>query len=531
MGQRGTRIVLSLLLALAAAGGTAGAAADPPGAPGGAAVQTPEGTAAHAGRWIVDAEGRVVVVHGVNMPAKLPPGHALALRFDDDDAAVLAEAGFNAVRLTVERYIVAPAPGVFDDTSIDALVETIRVLDRHGILTLVDFHQDQYGPVFFDNGYPEWMTMTDGLPNLYQVGFPAQYLVNPALNRAFDHLWANDVGPSGRPLQEDDAAILAHVAERIAGEPGLLGYEIINEPWPGTVYPTCVVPVIGCPLFDRGPLSTYYERTIAALRDVDPVHLIWYEPLSTFNQGAPTAVVPPSDPALGFAFHVYSLCGLLDDLDAPVPLGSACVPENEIVLANAESHAEASRNALFATEFGATMDTAVLTDQLRQFDDHRMSWMFWSYTRYLVALEGDGGLAPATAPNLNDAMLDTLVRPYPQLVSGTPTSWSFDPATDVFTLRYSPARADGAGAFPAGSETAVAVPARQYPGGYQVTVTGAIVTSAANAPVLRLQSEPGSGPITVTVAPAGAPPSPGEPCPRLVRGLPHGSVLCRLGRP
>ncbi len=74
------------------------------------------------------------------------------------------------------------------------------------------------------------------------------------------------------------------------------------------------------------------------------------------------------------------------------------------------------------------------------------------------------------------------------------------------------------------------MPARRYPGGYQVAVTGATVASAADAPVLRLLSSAGADAITVTVSPAGSTASPLSPCPRLVNNLPLGGVLCSLAR-
>jgi len=155
----------------------------------------------HAWRWMIDSEGRVLITHGVNMPSKSLPAYPAALGFDDDDAALLVRLGFNTVRITVERYAVEPKAGQFDPTYVSHIADTVRLLARYGILTLIDFHQDDYGPVFFDNGYPDWMTVTDGLPNLWFSPFPTQYLDNPAQNRAWDHLWANDPGPDGKPLR------------------------------------------------------------------------------------------------------------------------------------------------------------------------------------------------------------------------------------------------------------------------------------------------------------------------------------------
>ena len=59
---------------------------------------------------------------------------------------------------------------------------------------------------------------------------------------------------------------------------------------------------------------------------------------------------------------------------------------------------------------------------------------------------GDEKKDPAKPPegdNLKTAKLGVLVRPYPQLVAGTPQSWKFDLAAKTFTFAYSTARAGG----------------------------------------------------------------------------------------
>jgi len=503
------------LLAVAGSSFAIAAQSAGPTPPADSAVVAPSVTLAHAGRWLVDDTGRVVVIHGVNMPSKWAPAtYPAALNFDDDDAALLAASGMNAVRLTVERYAVEPKAGQFDDAYVDHVGDTVRLLAEYGIRSLIDFHQDEWGPVFFDNGFPDWMTMTDGLPNAYQVGFPAQYFLNPALNRAFDHFWANDVGPSGRRLQDDDGAMLARVAGRLAGEPGLIGYEVINEPWPGSQYPTCIVPAVGCPVFDKGAFSAYYAKVIPMIRAADPQHSIWYEPVTTFNQGVPTSVVPPKDANLGFAFHDYTPCGDYSGAapqGAPMPPNAVCQPFDENVMTNAESHSAATGSALLETEFGATHDTAGIAHQLDVFDEHMIPWMFWSYTNYVVAVNGDGSLKPASGQNVNSAMLTTLARPYPQLISGTPAGWSFDTATKTLSFRYSRSRASGHGVFGAGSETDIAVPRIAYPDGYLATVTGGSVVSSADAPVLRVQSEAST--VSVTVTPSTAVAAANSDCP------------------
>lgn len=445
----------------------------------------------HDGRWLVDASGRVVVIHGVNVPSKSLPAYPSALGFGDDDAQLLASSGFNAVRLTVERYAVEPKPGTFDDAYLDHFKQTIAILARHGIVTLIDFHQDEFGPVFYDNGYPDWMTVTDGKPNNYKVGFPLQYLQNPALERAFDNLWANARGSDGKPLQTDDAALLSHVASHFAAVSGLVGYELINEPWPGTPFSTCFAKGVGCPTFDGGPYSAYVARMTTALRAADATHMIWYEPLVMFNYGVPTSTQAPSDPRLGFAFHDYPSCaGTSPD----------CVSQHALVVTNALNQSKKTGDALLETEFGATTDTAGLDSQLAVYDQHMIPWMFWSYTRYIDALTPQGSLKTAVGASVNTAMLTTLARPYPQLVSGTPLAWTFDPTTKHFTFRFTTDRTDGHGTFGPDAETDIAVPAVQYRAGYRVSVIGGRVISAASARTLRVQGHAGAHLITVNIA-------------------------------
>ncbi|WP_293058778.1 hypothetical protein [Mycobacterium sp.] len=105
--------------------------------------------------------------------------------------------------------------------------------------------------------------------------------------------------------------------------------------------------------------------------------------------------------------------------------------------------------------------------------------------------------------NIYNAAQVTLSQPYPQAVAGTPDSWSFDPATKTFNLSYSTAMADGSGEFSAGSQTTISTPTIEYPNGYQVSVTGGQVVSAANAARLVIASNPNADNITVTVSPAG----------------------------
>jgi endoglycosylceramidase len=196
-----------------------------------AAPQPPFG---HAGRFITDSTGRVFTTHGVNLVYKVPPHEPSVSGFGDDDAAFLEREGFNSVRLGVIYNAVEPSPGVYDGVYLAKIAATTSIVEKHGITPLLDFHQDLYNERFQGEGWPDWAVLDDGLPAQPQTGFPGNYLVQPALNRAFDNFWANATGPGGVGLVDRYAAAWKHVAETFSGDPGVLGYDLLNEPWPGT---------------------------------------------------------------------------------------------------------------------------------------------------------------------------------------------------------------------------------------------------------------------------------------------------------
>jgi endoglycosylceramidase len=453
----------------------------------------------HAGRWMTGADGRVVILHGVNMVYKRPPYAPDAVGFGDDDAAFLQSEGYNTVRLGVIYKGVEPRRGVYDDAYLARIRDTVDTLARHGIVSLLDFHQDLYNERFQGEGWPDWAVIDDGLPAQPQQGFPANYLVMPALQRAFDHFWNNDDG-----LQDSYAAAWRHVAERFRDVPAVLGYDLLNEPWPGTAWQQCANPA-GCPAFDA-TMTTFIKRTIAAIRTVDPTTLAFYEPNVIFNDGAKTNVGDTGDAHAAMSFHDYCLTS-----DAGGP-DQDCDTLDDMVFANADAHVGQTGDTLLLTEFGATTDPKTLTGMTDRADRFMVGWQEWHYCGCNdPTTSGPGNkqalvIDPSKPPegaNLDTGKLKLLSRPYPQVVAGTPASYAFDGASRTFKLAYTTRRADGKGSFGPGDETEVAVPARQYPSGYAVAVQGAAVRSAAGAATLRIAACPGAGRVAVTVTPGG----------------------------
>jgi endoglycosylceramidase len=465
----------------------------------GSAQARPQLPIGHTGRWLTDARGRVVVVHGTNMVYKIPPYDPAAVGFDNDDAAFLARIGFNAVRVGVIWKGLEPEPGVYSAAYLARIAATVRVLARHGILSLLDFHQDLYNEMFQGEGAPDWAVLDAGLPNP-KLGFPGNYLGNPALQHALDAFFSNALGPGGVGLQVRFAGAWLDVAQRFRHAMSVLGYELFNEPFPGTTWELCASPV-GCP-FDA-ELTAFYRRVRGAIRGADEHTLIWYEPNVLFNDGAGTAVGGLGDGRAGFAFHDYCLT----EPETGSPQG--CDTFDNLVFANATGHVARTGEALLMSEFGSTTDTAYLLTMLRRADREMVPWLEWSYCKCGSPTDtGEAGIVrdPAKPPrgsNLIAATLRALVEPYPQVIAGTPLAWGYDERTSSFTLSYSTARASGNGRFGSGSETEVAMPPLVYARGYSVQARGAAIVSKADAALLVLAACPGVRTIAVTARPGG----------------------------
>jgi endoglycosylceramidase len=474
----GTGRLVALLLGLALI-----AACSDSRAPGSSAA-----TFAHAGRWLTDEQGRVVILHGLNWMDKTAPYLPSAIGLDGDDADFLRDQGFNAVRFGWMLTGLEPRPGEYSDTYLEALVRETRVLTSRGIAVLIDLHQDQYNERFHGQGFPDWAVLDDGLPANPDRGFPGNYFSNPALWRTFENFWANRPAPDGVGVQDHVAEAWRRLAERFRGEPGVIGFDVMNEPFVGSVFISCTKPQ-GCAAFEREELAPFFRRVLAAVRSVDPDRLVFYEPVSIFNP--PTHLGPIGDGDTGFSFHVYA-----GDEDA--------------LFSNADREAASDGGVPLLTEFGSTAHTDAIVRVAGIADRYRIGWLEWTYfsngvtdTAGTPSLVLDPRLPPGGS-NVDPDQLEALARPYPQAIAGTPLEFGFDPQTRAFHLVYSTARADGGDKFQDDTETVIAVPSAQYPTGYAVEVDGGAVRSSPDDGLLRVVACPSAMQVMVRVAPEGA---------------------------
>jgi len=461
------------------------------------------------GRWLVDPQGRVVLLHGVNLVWKnapyVPPDAPEG--FHAADADWLAEHGFNSARIGVLWVGVTPdAPGVVDRDYLEAWDRVIDLLAARRIWMLFDFHQDMLGPLYQGEGVPEWvveqvrgpLTDTLGTPSL---GFPFNYFT-PQVSEAYDRLWAD----TGHVRDGFRDAWMA-VAQRWKQQPYSMGYNLMNEPWSGREFTLCLVPLIGCPSHDARELQPFFEHALAGIRTVDPHNLVWFESEPQGSSiGTPKGYAPvEGETQLGYSFHYYCPLGALTQalqlglLDA-LPVSATCEVFNDSSMRAARAQAEHMNAVELLTEFGATDDLAMLRQTTAAADARLIGWQYWQYKNWsdpTTTSQGSGaqGLFADDA-DLGSAKQDKLrllVRTYPQATAGIPLALSFDPDSGAFRYRYQPRAARG--------PTQIYVPlALHYPNGYEVTVSGARVVSQPDAGMLELENLEGATEVVIEVS-------------------------------
>jgi len=476
-----------------------------------AAEAAPRGPLSHDGRWITDKRGRVVILHGWNMVYKVGSYRPADTGFGANDMRFLRRHGFNTIRLGIIQKGVEPKlPGAdgkprYRGGYLRSIAKTERQLSRHGIFTLLDVHQDLYNERFQGEGFPDWAVLGDAatLPAEPQQGFPANYLGMPALNRAFDHFWTNDSDAAGRPLHDSFAAMWREIARLFRGRRNLVGYNILNEPWPGSQYPSCASNA-GCPAFDATFLQPFTETVIDAIREVDSKTLVWYAPLLLFDFGADTSLADTGDENAGFAFNMYCLGEVFPDQVGTI--GDAeCDTGYDLTLQNAEDQTDETGDALLMTEYAATQDIPTIARVTELADEAMIGWQQWHYCDCddptttgtgIQSLVSDPS-KPPRGKNVSRRKLKISSRPYPRAVAGTPTSYEFDPESRAFDLTYATETPTGK-KLRRRTRTEVFMPPIHYRRGYDATVSGARITSKPDARVLKLKRKRKSAEVTLS---------------------------------
>lgn len=378
-----------------------------------------------------------------------------------EDLQQLQSLGFNMIRLGVMWPGLESRPGVWNHTYLEEVRKLIVEASRYGIYTLLDMHQDMMGPKFCGAGIVDWLAnysgWIQGFPrpiklqpfNVDERGYPSdadcdslQPWILGQFSYAVCHAFQDLYEEPGRTLW---ARAWWQIANATKDSPGLLGYELINEPSIGAITGNPLRWYLGWPPNSEAyNLQPAYDVVAKAIRSVAPDSLIFFEALlfttpETGFEHAPGGKEFANRSVL--TFHHYTLYGNWPTIE-------------ELVWARAIA-ADRLGTGLFASEIhrpckGVLWPCEPLQDvdwkhRSKALDDYAIGWSLWELKPYCIKETGWGSCHRSGVGEVNyfvtqdggpDVELQKAVsRPYASVVGGWLLTLRFDPETAIATIK------------------------------------------------------------------------------------------------
>jgi endoglycosylceramidase len=240
------------------------------------------------GTRIVDGQGRTVLLRGFNSDALLEEGVRHA-GLDPSDAKLMRREGFDVVRLPIAWSRLEPRRGTIDPGYLEQVAQTVAMLERHGLYSVLEMHFLDWGPRFGGSGAPRWAALPLVPVAEWWPWESWRKHLSPAVNAAVTYFWLSP------DWQADFEMTWRAVAARFRDDAGVAGYDLVNEPHPFPLPPR---------LFEEHWMWPLYARTVSAIGTVDPNHLLIVE--GTLVGDLPTTVRPLRAPDLVYSPHLYT---------------------------------------------------------------------------------------------------------------------------------------------------------------------------------------------------------------------------------
>ncbi len=427
---------------------------------------------------LVDELGRERIFNGINMVYKGKENGDGTKDYKpdwtDETFASFKKFGINIIRLGLIWDAIEPECGKYYDEYLDMMVSYAEMCEKYGIYYYLDMHQDLYSARFSD-GAPDWATITDSYKYREPKFIWAEgYFISKAVHRACDNFW-NNTPINGRGLQEHYCDMWKHVAEKFSGRPGLLGFDVMNEPYPGTdggkAFRQIVKGGIETVVFsgkvkrikaikniikgedkftsalavldDRSVMKSvtkpaestirqfdvkkYYpflRKCASAIREVTDKGIIIMENCYYSNLGIPCTTPRlvydngVREENLMFAPHAYDLT-----VDTPMTNTASNARVDGIFDEHRRTQLRLGTPVIIG-EWGGMVDGSEeyphLEHLLERFDSNKWSQTYWTYYSGLMGTK----------------IMQIIARPYPQAVSGEIKSYGFNRRSRVFSLEY-----------------------------------------------------------------------------------------------
>ena len=467
-----------------------------------------------ANNRIVDEHGRVRIFHGFNDIGHAKSGDYLPKATRSQAVLeTMRRAGLNTARMPLMWSGLAPKKGEFNSTYVSTLKSIVSNMAEMGFHPFMDSHQDLFSTIWAD-GAPAWVVNETKPRHAFPWPFKKQpnswgerYLTEE-IGQCFGELYHNTHGTG-----DAFADAWTQAAKEFLGVPGVLGFELLNEPWAGDVFedPLLLDPIIAA----RKSLEPFYKKLVDRIRAVDNQTIIFYEPVTW---GVYLPGVEGFSGAVGgegqsvFSWHYY--CWILEgkhNASGSYPIWEKVVCDDVLEPLPFRHVDEGIKKmgqgvSSFLTEWGSAAVPSISkpSDEgsreaesvMRNADKYFQSWTYWDISSIV------------NRPSCTSFQMDHFLpfaRPYAAATAGAPVAMEFVPSSKVFTLTYQPA----AGASGLAATTEIMVPEYVYPSnGYDVAVSAAgwtVTHSACNAHFAQVlclvHSGKATGAVTVTVTP------------------------------
>jgi len=436
-----------------------------------------------SGPYFVDGQGRVVILRGVSLSggAKVPPFLPLTSVSVLDQ---LPARGINVIRLVFIWEAFEPSPGQYDEAYLERMRWITAAAWERGLQVIIDIHQDGFSRFVSrgsGDGFPRWVlsprssaTTPDNGPN--SKYWPIRMLTDHHTYRCFSDFYADVAGVRTRYL-----LMLQRVASAFAFNPGVIGYEPLNEPWGS----------------ERRDLVPLYRDACAAIRSVDPDAILFLQGHFFTNCGLQSRLPCPCFDNVAYAPHYYQPATILREK------WSGRTSTIRRAFAHMQTKCAEWNAPLLVGEFGVPANSKCAPEYVDYLHDHLdealASGVQWNYTPTWNPRDKDGWndedfniFSPEGTPRRN-----YVERPYPQATAGIPLRFHFQRACapnghHVFEFHWNNC--------PGRGPTEIYVPNTLFPKGSVLTIEGpGAYCTRLEARQLVLCHAPNPGIVRVTM--------------------------------
>ncbi len=426
------------------------------------------------GRSFVDEYGRERIFSGLNVCDKYHFGTGktdYAYSPEDFPFDRFVELGFNIIRLGFTWSVIEPQPRVYNNKFLSSVERFLNKCSEKGIYVFLDMHQDLYSFYCYGDGAPRWATLTDKyVPFKPKFVWAEPYFYGRACHRAFDNFWDNKT-VNGIGLQDYFADAWKHIAERFKDHSALFGFDILNEPFPGSAGMKMSKKVVGqvayVTLKDKRikktklirdalgkekprALDQYNEEIMKALipEKVEEIYRFDTQRYMPFLNKTASAIREATDNGIIFIENCYFSNIGIPCSNSPITVKGKIEPQqcfaphayDIMVDTPAYKYANNSRVGFLFNQHRKTqerLDIPVLVGEwggnaegtewfphveylLNLFDGYKWSNTYWCYVDGLF----------------DKQLMSVLSRPYPKAVTGFIDYHKYDKEAKTFTLRF-----------------------------------------------------------------------------------------------